>query len=51
MGEIAADLLKHPEVTRQVALRANKFVLSNYSWKAISGQLEKIYEQAKNQTP
>ncbi len=49
MGEIAAGLLKNPGKTRQVAVRANQYVLSNYSWKAISGQLEKIYEQAKNQ--
>ena len=47
MGVVAAGLLKNPQKTRPVAVRARDFVFANYSWPAISTQLQKIYEQAR----
>jgi len=50
MGETAAHLLMNTIQAGSVANTAKKFVQRNYSWRAISSRLEKIYEQAKNQT-
>jgi len=47
MGIVAAKLLKTPKFAKSVAQKAQEFVFKNYSWQAISHQLEEIYVQAK----
>jgi len=46
MGITSGKLLKNPKTAHTVAINGQEFVSKNFSWQAISGQLEKIYYDA-----
>lgn len=48
MGTTAGKLLKHRSTTQIVAKRGQKYVSQNYSWQAISRQLEQIYYESSH---
>jgi glycosyltransferase involved in cell wall biosynthesis len=43
LREVLIDLINHPDKTEKMKKRARNYVLENYSWDKIAGQMESLY--------
>jgi spore coat protein SA len=51
LAEKILDLLRHQERRRRLGQQGREWVLSNFSWERIAGDLEKVYAEVLQQEP